>query len=198
MTLHTQFITMISMVVSGIYLGLATDTFRRLVHPFKSKVYLKYLFEISYWVTQTMIIFYILYNVNHGELRFYIFLACLLGFSMYMALFQTTYKKLLEFLIKVIKVTVKGIIQAINTLIVQPIRWIIELIITILLSLLNLCKHIVLFLLKIFIYPFKVLFSLILRIIPEKILNKVSNLLTFCSTIINKFTRRIKDFLKRR
>ena len=69
----------------------------------------------------------VLFQVNDGELRAYIFLACLLGFSMYVVMFKTIYKRVLEWIIKVLVALTKGIIKILNTLIIRPIRWIIEL-----------------------------------------------------------------------
>src|SRR5699024_11891782 len=36
--------------------------------------------ELGFWFIQTAVLFYILFKVNEGELRIYVFLACLLGY----------------------------------------------------------------------------------------------------------------------
>src|SRR5690625_5859173 len=75
MTLNVQFLTMLFMVVSGFYLGIALETFRRFSPLWRHRPVLVYIFEVSFWLIQTFIIFYVLYKVNAGELRVYIFLA---------------------------------------------------------------------------------------------------------------------------
>lgn len=107
MTLSVQFTTMAVMVLSGIYLGLAQDTFRRISVHWKKRPIISYSFEIGFWLLQTLIVFYVLFLVNSGEIRFYIFLACLLGFSFYQALLKTIYRQMLERLISVFRAIYK-------------------------------------------------------------------------------------------
>src|SRR5699024_8882996 len=57
------------------------------VSPYwKNKWFINYVMEICFWLTQTFLLFYVLFRINGGELRVYVFLACLLGFAMYQAL----------------------------------------------------------------------------------------------------------------
>src|SRR5699024_4293439 len=100
MTLHVQLLTMIFMVLSGLYLGMALETFRRFSPLWRKNKFLVYFLEICFWLVQTLIIFYVLYRVNAGELRLYIFVACLLGFATYQALIASLYKRLLEQVVK--------------------------------------------------------------------------------------------------
>ena len=79
MTLSIQFITMAAMVLSGIYLGVIRDTFQRFAIYWKGRKLLSYLLEIIFWILQTLVVFYVLFLVNAGEIRLYIILACLLG-----------------------------------------------------------------------------------------------------------------------
>src|SRR5690625_1289933 len=86
MTLSTQFITMLAMTSGGFYLGVVLDTFRRFASSWKNRIIFSYVMETSFWLTQVIILFYVLFRVNGGELRLYIFLACLLGFTIYQVL----------------------------------------------------------------------------------------------------------------
>jgi len=124
MTLSTQFLTLITMILSGFYLGVAQETFRRFTVYWKGRLFLTYFLEILFWMTQAGILFYILYRVNQGELRIYIVLACLFGFSIYQALAKQLYKKLLEHVIRVFKAIYRGIERMINFLLISPLRWI--------------------------------------------------------------------------
>lgn len=58
MTLTVQFITMAAMIVSGLYLGMSLDTFRRFSPYFKNNVFLTYSLEISFWLMQAFILFF--------------------------------------------------------------------------------------------------------------------------------------------
>lgn len=198
MTLNTQLLTMISMIVGGIYLGFATETFRRISVIWNSKKILTFIAEILYWVFQTCILFLVLFQVNDGELRAYIFLACLLGFSMYVVMFKTIYKRVLEWIIKVLVALTKGIIKILNTLIIRPIRWIIELLLRIVYYIGYLCYRILRFIFNILFYPFRLLFSYIRKLIPEKVWNKVTKLVAFCSTIIYKLKKWLKNVIDKR
>lgn len=80
--------------------------------------------EILFWMMQAGILFYILYRVNQGELRIYIVLASLFGFSAYQALAKQVYKRLLERLIRIFKAIYQGIEKLIKILLISPLRWI--------------------------------------------------------------------------
>ena len=197
MTLSTQLLTMISMVVSGIYLGFATETYRRISVIWNSKKVVTFIIEILYWIIQTLILFFVLFQVNDGELRVYIFLACLLGFSMYVVMFKTIYIRVLEWIIKVLVAITVGIINIINTLVVRPVRWIIEVLLRIVYFIGNLLYRILRFILKILLSPFRILFSYIRKLIPEKIWNNATKLVAFCSTIIYKIKKWLKEVIQK-
>lgn len=104
MTLNTQFLTIVSMIFGGFYLGLAYDTYRRLMQRWQNRTFLMYMLEMAFWLSQTAGLFYILFQMNNGELRIYVFLACALGFAMYQALLAPLYQQILE---SVITITVR-------------------------------------------------------------------------------------------
>jgi spore cortex biosynthesis protein YabQ len=99
MTLSTQFLTMISMVGMGSLFGAMFDTYQRFLNRPKRKSWIVFINDLLFWILQALIIFYALFLVNNGELRFYIFVALLCGFAAYQSLFKTVYLKVLEFLI---------------------------------------------------------------------------------------------------
>src|SRR5699024_5483544 len=101
MTLDVQFMTMAAMTLSGIYLGIAQETFRRFKPHWKPNRFLLYFMEIAFWLFQVALIFYVLFLVNAGELRLYVFLALFLGISMYQVLVASVYKRLLEMIVRI-------------------------------------------------------------------------------------------------
>jgi len=198
MTLDTQVLTMISMVVGGIYLGFANETFRRFSVMWKKRVILVYLFEIIFWVIQTSILFYVLYQVNHGEIRFYIFLACLLGFSIYVVLFQSFYRRFLEILIQIVKQAAYITVRTIQELLIEPVKWLLALIVTIAMYVLDIGLTIIFFLLKIVFYPISLCGKLAKRMLPESFLKKITKFRSIYSTILYTLKSRVKALVFKR
>ncbi|WP_371931952.1 spore cortex biosynthesis protein YabQ [Mesobacillus subterraneus] len=96
MTLSTQFLTMLAMIWMGTLFGASLDTHNRFLKRSKRKSWIVFINDILFWVFQGLSIFYVLFSVNMGELRFYIFLALLCGFAAYQSLFKNMYLKVLE------------------------------------------------------------------------------------------------------
>lgn len=178
MTLETQLLTMVAMILSGMYLGMALETYQRFCKWWQKNITLSYFIEISFWVSQTCILFYILYNVNNGELRIYTFMACVLGFSMYKLLLQAAYRYLLECIIKLIDV-----------LLITPILWVSKVIYAILRSLSHAIIYLLKLIVKIIVFPLNMLLWLVKWLIPKKIYIKASQLTTFCSTMISNYKK---------
>ncbi|WP_042220768.1 spore cortex biosynthesis protein YabQ [Oceanobacillus manasiensis] len=195
MTLSTQFLTMLAMVSSGFYLGIVQDTFRRFTPYWKKKVVLTYTMEVSFWLTQTLIVFYVLFQVNGGELRFYVFVACLLGFAAYQALAAESYKKLLEHIIRILTAVYRFLERCVKALFITPIKWIFDLIWTVFFHFLKLLVTVLLFLLTIIITPFGWIFRFIYRLLPDGFKNFFRKIAGFYSKMKNigiKLMKRLK------
>lgn len=189
MTLNVQLVTMVSMVLGGFYLGVAYDTFERFAHLWRKKRLLSYGIAIVFWVVQASIIFYLLYRANFGELRIYVFLACLLGLSIYQVIASRLYKRLLNGLIAVIKGFFKIVSTIIRLVILRPI----QLLIRIIFLLLNFIKEMVLTLIRFLFSLIKGIGKGLLRLIPEKIKKSVYKNPPFCS-IIDNIYRKLRKF----
>ncbi|MFD2444300.1 spore cortex biosynthesis protein YabQ [Bacillus sp. CGMCC 1.16607] len=135
MTLSTQFITMLSMVGMGVLFGTSLDTYQRFLNRPNRKRWFVFLNDILFWLTQGLSIFYTLFLVNQGEIRFYIFLALLCGFAAYQSLFKRLYLSLLETGIQICIATYRFGKKTVITLFWKPIVWLVGLTITILLAL---------------------------------------------------------------
>ena len=81
MTLSTQFMTMLAMIGMGIFFGAGLDTYNRFLKRSKRKSWLVFINDILFWILQGLFIFFVLFRVNQGELRIYIFIALLCGFA---------------------------------------------------------------------------------------------------------------------
>lgn len=130
MSLNTQFVTLISMISMGIYFGAAFDTYNRFLIRAKRKVWIVFINDVLFWCIQALLIFYVLYESNYGELRFYILLALLCGYSAYQAIFRGMYKRLLELTIQWVNRSISLLVKFGNLLLIRPVKGLITLIIT--------------------------------------------------------------------
>ncbi len=185
MTLHVQFATMFTMIAGGFYLGLAKDTLRRFSRLWEGRTFFAYGIEISFWLMNTSILFYLLYLVNAGELRLIIFIACFFGYAMYQALASNIYKRLLEVCIRWATTCFRWITKVVSLLFIRPIRAILRFVKKCILSLLLLIGTIGLFLLRILYLPIKWFGKGVYQLLPEKISKKLPKREQICSIIKN-------------
>lgn len=185
MTLDVQFMTMVTMILCGIYLGIAQETFRRFQPNWKSNRFLLYFMEIAFWLSQVTLIFYVLYLVNAGELRVYVLLALFLGVSAYQVLVAPVYKHVLEIGIRMATAVYRFLKQVVQTLVIAPIKFIVQLLVTIVIFLFQLMISVLSFLAKIFFTPLKWIFLGIYRMLPKKIQHFLHKTAGFYSTIKN-------------
>lgn len=178
---------------------MAHETYRRLSVHWQKKRVSSYVLEISFWLLQALIIFYCLFLVNAGELRLYIVLACLLGFSIYEVIFKRMFKRLLEVLISVVRAVYQFFKGLLNRLFFIPLKWIFLLCTSILLFLLKAMITVVMFLLKVIIYPLRLVGNFIKPLIPNNIMKLFHKLSQFYSTIRDTLKKVLKKVtLKRR
>ncbi|KMY48168.1 spore cortex biosynthesis protein YabQ [Peribacillus loiseleuriae] len=125
MTLTIQFYTLLAMIGMGSCFGAALDTYNRFLKRTKRRAWFVFLNDFLFWVVQGLIIFYVLFLINEGEFRFYLFLALLCGFSAYQALLKKSYHKILEAFITSVIATAKFMRKSFQLLIYQPIKWLV-------------------------------------------------------------------------
>jgi len=183
MTLSTQFLTMLSMIGMGSLFGAMFDTYQRFLNRPKQKAWIVFINDILFWVIQALVIFYTLFIVNRGELRFYIFIALLCGFAAYQALLKGFYRRLLEMAIQTVIALYKFIRSMVQNLIYKPVVGLIQLLIMIILTLgrglITLVKFIfkvLLFILKIIWFPIQKTLLLFWKLLPKSIKKTVEKL----------------------
>ena len=135
MTLSTQFLTMLSMIGMGSLFGAMFDTYQRFLNRPKRKTWIVFCNDLLFWIIQALLIFYTLFIINNGEIRFYIFIALICGFAAYQSLFKGIYLRLLEMVIETIIAVTKFLKKTFQLLIYKPILGLIQLVITIILAL---------------------------------------------------------------
>ncbi|MEV5114879.1 spore cortex biosynthesis protein YabQ [Peribacillus frigoritolerans] len=173
MTLTIQFYTLLAMIGMGSGFGAALDTYSRFLNRSERKRWIVFIHDFLFWIIQGLLIFYVLFLVNEGEFRLYLFLALLCGFSAYQALFKGFYQRFLEFLIILVIKLARFIANSVHMLIFLPIKWVIVSILAIIigigkfvLALLKWAGKILLFILNIFWRPLKWILTHIWNLLP--------------------------------
>jgi spore cortex biosynthesis protein YabQ len=204
MTLNVQFMTMAAMIISGIGFGMTLDTYQRFLNRPKRKSWISFINDILFWAVQALVVFYVLFIVNRGEIRFYIFLALLCGFAAYQALIKSFYLWLLEKLIHFVKTIWRFLVKTCSLLIFKPVVGLIQIVAGLVLllgkALLSTGNFIFKILLKaikvIFFFPFKKFFQICWKLMPkgikknvEKLYNKMAG---FFIMVKNVYKRAIK------
>lgn len=183
MTLSTQFLTMISMIGMGSLFGAMFDTYQRFLQRPKRKQWIVFINDLLFWIIQALLVFYTLFLVNSGEIRFYIFIALLCGFAAYQSLFKNIYLRVLELIIQTV-ITISRITKRTFLLLIyNPIVGLVQLTIIIvlsigrgLLSLVKFVSRILLFIVKAAFGIVKKILLIFWKLMPKGLKNSVEKL----------------------
>ncbi|PWA12133.1 spore cortex biosynthesis protein YabQ [Pueribacillus theae] len=193
MTLSVQFLTMVSMILMGVWIGAAVDTYGRFMHP-NRWTWVLFFCDILFWVVQGLLIFTVLLYVNEGDIRFYIFVALFCGFAAYRALFQSFYNKLLNAFIRFGNYMIRVALNLSNVFIVKPIRGTTKLLFMLITFIGSTIIAIFLFIFKILMIPLNGIQKMIWRFLPKSFKNlvkRVAGLLKIMQNKIKKWFGRI-------
>ncbi|MGE7186900.1 spore cortex biosynthesis protein YabQ [Peribacillus sp. NPDC006672] len=204
MTLTTQFYTLLAMIGMGSAFGAALDTYSRFLKRSERKRWIVFIHDFLFWIIQGLLIFYVLFLVNEGEFRLYLFLALLCGFSAYQALFKGLYQRFLELLIILVIKLARFIADSVHMLIFLPIKWVIVSVIAIIigigkfvLALLKWAGKILLFILNIFWRPLKWILTQIWNLLPVFVTKNVGKFYNKGKGILLKIKNSISRTLNR-
>lgn len=204
MTLTTQFYTLLAMIGMGSFYGAALDTYNRFLKRSKRKRWIVFIHDVLFWVIQGLLIFYVLFLVNEGEFRFYLFLALLCGFSAYQALFKNLYKTSLEMFITIVINIFEFFVKMIKILILLPIKWviatafsIIKWLIKVLFYLLKWVIRLLFTILRVILMPFGWIFKKMWNIMPSAVTKKVGKFYNKLTGIFMKCKNVIKTFINK-
>jgi spore cortex biosynthesis protein YabQ len=183
MTLSTQFLTMLTMIGMGSFFGAALDTYNRFLNRTTRKQYFVFINDILFWILQGLIIFYVLFIVNEGELRFYIFIALLCGFAAYQSLLKGYYLKILETTISIAISLWNFLAKLFQVLVYRPLLSIISLLISIifslgrgLLSLTRFLGRVMIWMGRVVLKPVQLILLLFWKLLPKRIKKNVEKL----------------------
>ena len=204
MTLTTQFYTLLAMIGMGSFYGAALDTYNRFLKRSERKRWIVFIHDVLFWVIQGLLIFYVLFLVNEGEFRFYLFLALLCGFSAYQALFKNLYRSSLELFIKIVINIFKFCVKTFHILIILPIKWVLTTIFLLLkwifhmlFSLLKWIIRLFFMILRVILRPFQWIFKIMWNIMPSAVTKIVGKFYNKGTGIVSKCTNVIKTFINK-
>ncbi|MGI6125728.1 MAG: spore cortex biosynthesis protein YabQ [Planifilum sp.] len=123
MSLQAQWITMVTMVGSGLILGVALDTYRVLKERLRLRGWVVSLVDLLYWVAAASLVFHLLVWSNWGELRFYVFIAVLAGFWTYFTWFSDGVFRILRWLFAWLERAVQTVIRLVTVLVWLPLAY---------------------------------------------------------------------------
>jgi len=199
MTLSTQFMTMLAMVSMGLFFGISLDTYQYFLKRPIRKRSIVFIHDILFWILQALLMFYVLFLVNKGEVRIYLVLALLLGFAMYKSLFQALYLRLLKAIISFCIHSYRFFIKLFMNIVYKPIKSILQLLLSIiitlgkgLMALVSGIFRVLRFIIKILFKPIEWLLSLLWLIVPKKVKLFVERI----SSKLAGYYFKIKKYLK--
>ncbi|MEG6575259.1 MAG: spore cortex biosynthesis protein YabQ [Caldibacillus debilis] len=193
MSLSEQLQTMAAMVALGNWLGASFDTYSRIMGQKKRMAFLVFVNDILFWLIQAFLAFSILYAINEGEVRFYVFLAILLGFSMYQSLFKSLYLFLLNRIIALGKRMFRFFGRVFRLLVAAPVRWIFRLAAAVLFFLYALVRRLLILVgkllfavAKVLFFPFQKLFRKLWLSVPGSIKIRTEKTLHYTAGFFKK------------
>jgi spore cortex biosynthesis protein YabQ len=171
------------MIGMGSLFGAMLDTYQRFLKRPKRKSIIVFINDLFFWIIQALLIFYTLFQVNNGELRFYIFLALLCGFAAYQSLLKGLYLKFLELVIQLVISVFRFIKKTYLLLIYKPVLWLIQLVISIILllgrglyTLVKFILKVVLFVVKVILIPVQKIILIFWNLLPKALKKNVEKL----------------------
>jgi spore cortex biosynthesis protein YabQ len=115
MSLNNQFLTMALMIGCGLGLGIFFDIYRVISGKLDLNRWIIAILDIIYGLVAAAAVFRVLYYSNYGQLRFFIFLALLLGIFLY-------YRLLSRIIIRIVVKIIALMEWAWNRIIIRPIQ----------------------------------------------------------------------------
>ncbi|HEX6923159.1 MAG TPA: spore cortex biosynthesis protein YabQ, partial [Bacillales bacterium] len=75
MNLSVQFMTMAAMAVMGLWIGISVDTYGRFFYRGGRRRWnvMQITGDLVFWLVQGLLVFFVLLNVNEGDVRIYVF-----------------------------------------------------------------------------------------------------------------------------
>ncbi|MBB6451550.1 spore cortex biosynthesis protein YabQ [Geomicrobium halophilum] len=123
MTLDVQFQTFFAMMIAGSMIAVQLDVYQRCLPDKARSKWPQAFLDLCFWIVQAMLVFYVLYIMNDGDFRFYIFLAIILGFFVYWQTVRPLFLRLLEVILKVVDHIYRIVLKIFYLFLLIPVVW---------------------------------------------------------------------------
>lgn len=185
MSLTVQLQTMLAMAAMGGWLGIAIDTYSRLIRGRKWNKLITVINDSLFWILQGLFIFFILLQINEGEMRFYILLALLCGYACYRTFFDKVYQRVMETTIRAIVKIFQFCRTALIVLVINPTKELLKLLYLVCMIIIRISKIVIFFLMMLFYTPIIWVGKGIWRILPNEKFKKFQNKLGLLKKVKN-------------
>ncbi|MCD9026292.1 spore cortex biosynthesis protein YabQ [Cohnella silvisoli] len=157
MNAAAQWMTIASMMLCGLSMGLVFDVYRVASHRFHVARWLLPALDVVYWAAATLGVFSILLGSNQGEVRMYVFLGLGIGVTGYFGLFSNWVVKLSGKIFDILKAMFNFLWKLVNTIVLTPFLWVVRLLAKLLDILFIITAALVLWIGKLLFKPFSAL-----------------------------------------
>jgi spore cortex biosynthesis protein YabQ len=122
-SLEAQWLTMGWMTASGIILGVLLDIYRVLKGRFRFRGWVVSLIDLLYWTVAAGLVFGLLMWSNWGVLRFYVFLAVVLGIALYYFWMSRTMIRLISWTIRLVEWMIRIVFRTLYVTLWVPLTY---------------------------------------------------------------------------
>lgn len=210
MSLNIQFQTLLTMVGMGFLFGVFFDTYIRFFNKYRQNRLIISMYDLIFWIVQALLLFFVLYKVNFGEIHFYLLLALLCGYSCYQACFKKIYQKILEMVIWNVRLCVRFVIKIIKLMIIRPLHLLLIFIFTCsifvvkaFLGLVNRIGIMLIWMIQILLFPLFVIVKYIWSLLPIPVrkygierINKLNDFIQKISHTVGKYIDLLHSMLR--
>ncbi|TFE24119.1 spore cortex biosynthesis protein YabQ [Cohnella luojiensis] len=126
MSAASQGMTIASMMLCGLAMGLVFDVYRVSSHRFHVARWILPALDVVYWAAATLGVFSILLSINQGEVRMYVFLGLGIGVTGYFGVLSGWVIKIAGKLIDIFQSLFHFLWKLFNTLVLIPFLWIVR------------------------------------------------------------------------
>ncbi|SDJ16734.1 spore cortex biosynthesis protein YabQ [Natribacillus halophilus] len=123
MTLDVQFQTFFAMMIAGAAIAAQLDVYHRCLPQAARSKWRQAFGDLCFWIVQAILVFVVLFQMNDGDLRFYIFLSIILGFFTYWQTVRPLFLRVLEVVIKVVNTIYAMILRIFYLFLWTPVVW---------------------------------------------------------------------------
>ncbi|MFD2170685.1 spore cortex biosynthesis protein YabQ [Tumebacillus lipolyticus] len=124
MNQQMQYLAILSMSLSGAVLGAVYDVYRTILSEWKYLRFLGPVLDFLFWVFALLLVLVALHEVNHGDVRVYVFVLLGIGLVLYRLLLRKLVVGSTVRIVLAITFSVKMIYRLFMMLVVTPLLWI--------------------------------------------------------------------------